>query len=379
MAERPAPLILVVDPSRAAAEAPFGSYTAVAATGQRLLAGELAERMAAQGAAVLSLQPERPPDGGDFHWGRWFTAAARAALDQATGPVDAIGYAGAGALALVDDATLDALLSAVPGEVVGNNRFSADAFVVAGNLEAALGALATSSTDNAAVRALEAAGFAARTLGRAPWSRFDVDTPLDLALLRVATTLAGVRRPAEAVTRFLAMAQLPGGRSLEVPQLDALGAVLRDRGAELVVAGRLPSTTLGFLEAETACRTRALIEERGMRSAGATGRPRTILGALLERSSPAELVAELASLGDAVVLDTRVLMAAVGGSADAAAWPPEEDRFASDFADHARVQTPWLAELAAAAASASVPFMLGGHALISDGLRIVVGAAWRGR
>lgn len=379
MAERPAPLVLVVDPSRAAADAHFGSYVAVAATGQRLLAGELAARLAAQGAAVVRLLPERAPDGGAFHWGRWFVAAARAALDAAPGPVDAIGYAGAGALALVDDGALETLLSPVAGEVVGNNRFSADAFVAAGDLDAALDALAASGTDNAAVRALEAAGFRSRTLGGAPWSRFDVDTPLDLALLRVAGTLPTVRRPAEAVSRFLAMAQLPGGRSLEVPHLDALGAVLRDRAAELVVAGRLPSTTLGFLEAETACRTRALIEERGMRSARETGHPRSILGALLGRSSPTELVAELARLGDAVVLDTRVLMAAIGGSADASAWPPEEDRFASDFSDHARVQTPWLAELAAAAAAASVPFVLGGHALISDGLRIVVGAAWRGR
>ncbi len=379
MAERPAPLVLVVDPSRAAADAPFGSYAAVTATGQRLLAGELAERLGAQGAAVIPLLPERAPDGGAFHWGHWFAEAAHAALGPAAGPVDAIGYAGAGALALVDDAALETLLSPVAGEVVGNNRFSADAFVVAGDLDRALDALAACATDNGALRALEAAGFGARSLGRVPWSRFDVDIPLDLALLRVATTLPDIRRPAEAVTRFLAMAQLPGGRGLEVPHLDAVGAVLRDRGAELVVAGRLPSTTLGFLEAETACRTRALIEERGMRSARGTGRPRSVLAALLARSSPAELVAELAALGDAVVLDTRVLMATIGGSADASTWPPEEDRFASDFGDDGRVGTPWLAELTRAAREASVPFVLGGHTLISDGMRILVGAAWRGR
>jgi hypothetical protein len=90
-------------------------------------------------------------------------------------------------------------------------------------------------------------------------------------------------------------------------------------------------------------------------------------------------VRELTRLGDAVVLDTRVVMAALAGSADATAWPPEEERFASDFFDHARIGTPWLAELTAAAAAASVPVLLGGHALVSDGMHILVGAAWAGR
>ena len=377
MPERPAPLVLVVDPSQAAADAPFGSYGAVAATGQRLLAGELAERLGAQGAAVAPLRPITPPPGATFHWGRWFAAAARAAI--ASGTLDAIGYAGAGSLALVADAALDDLLSPVAGEVVANNRWSADAFVIAGDLPLALAALEACPTDNAAVRALDLAGFTVRDQSSAPWSRFDVDTPLDLALLRVATALPEGRRPAEAVARFLAMAQLPGGRGLVVPRLEELGAVIRDRSAELVVAGRLPAATLAFLETETACRVRAFVEERGMRSARDTGRPRSLLAALMARSSPADLVAELTALGDAVVLDSRVVMAAIGGSADASAWPPEEERFASDFGDAGPVQTAWLRELTTAAAAASVPVLLGGHALVSDGMRIVVGAAWAGR
>jgi hypothetical protein len=176
------------------------------------------------------------------------------------------------------------------------------------------------------------------------------------------------------------MARLPGDRALEVPHLDRIGEVMRDRSGELVVAGRVPVTTWQALEIETACRVRCFVEERGMRSARGSGQsPRSLLAVLMARSSPAELVAELARLGDAVVLDTRVLMAAVAGSADAADWPPEEERFASDFGDFARVETPWLRELTDAAATASVPFLLGGHALVSDGLRLIVAAAWQGR
>jgi hypothetical protein len=182
------------------------------------------------------------------------------------------------------------------------------------------------------------------------------------------------------VRGYLEMARLPGGRALEVPHLDAVAAVIRERRAELVVAGRLAGATFAELETEAACRVRALVEERGMRSARLGPRPpRSVLAALLERSSPAELIGELAGMGDAVVLDTRVLMAAIGASSDASAWPPEEERLASDFGDWGRVATPWLRELTRAAVEAPVPVLLGGHALVSDGLRLILRAAWQGR
>ena len=376
MPERPAPLVFVTTPPGGQA---FGTQAAIAADGQRLLATELSHRLGRLGAAVVPLPFEMPSTGQAFRWGRWFTDAARRALDGG-GHADAIGYVGGGALALLGDDGLDALLSPIPGEVVANNRFSADAFVVAGDLDRGLVALEACETDNAAPRRLNDAGFAWRDLGTTPWSRFDVDTTLDLALLRLASRLEGTRSLDGSVRGYLEMARLPGGGALTVPHLERLGEVIRDRGAELVVAGRVPAGTAQVLETDTACRVRALVEERGMRSARDPGsHPRSILAALMARSSPAALVKELERLGDAVVLDTRVLMAAVAGSSDASAWPPEEERFASDFGDHARLTTPWLRELTEAAAGASVPFLFGGHALVSDGLRIIVAAAWQGR
>lgn len=378
MPERPAPLVLVTTPPGGQ---PFGSHAAIAADGQRLLAADLSRRLGRLGAAVAPLASVAPPDGTPFHWGRWFVDAVRRAMDDAPGSVDAIGYAGGSSLSLLADEALDDLLSPVPGEVVANNRFSADAFVVAGDLARACDFLEGCSSDNAAVRALEEGGWTARDLAAAPWSRFDVDTTLDLALLRLATRLPGMRRLDPGVRSYLEMATLPGGGALEVPHLGRIGEVMRDRSAELVVAGRVPASTWQELETETACRVRCFVEERGMRSArGAdAARPRSILAALMRRSSPGDLIAELAALGDAVVLDTRVLMAAVGASADAVAWPPEEERFASDFIDAGRVRTPWLRELTEAAASSSVPFLFGGHALVSDGLRLIVAAVWQGR
>lgn len=396
--QRPAPLVLV--PSPADPREPFGSYGAVAETARQLLAAEMTGRLARAGAAV---QPLPPPPAADaetaFHWGRWYAAAAGDALAAARNAdrrVDAIGYVGAGALALAPDDAVDELLSPVPGEVVANNRFSTDAFVVAAappegvpapdgttrqgpDLGRALDRLDACPTDNTATRCLESAGFRSRDLSGHSWTRFDVDTPLDVALLRLAGQLPDVPwRPSSSLASFLEMARLPGDRDLSVPGLQAIGAVMRDRTAQLVVAGRVPSAVLAALEVDTACRVRAFVEERGMRAAR-DHRPRSLLARWVEERGPAGLVAELAALGDAVILDTRVLMAALAGSADATAWPAPEERFAADFGDPGPIRTAWLAELVEATRDVSVPFLLGGHALISDGLRLLVAAAWAGR
>ena len=191
MPERPAPLVLVTTPPDGQA---FGSHAAVAADGQRLLAAELSARLGRLGAAVAPLPSVSPPAGAPFDWGAWFVQAARRALADAPGGVDAIGYASGAALSLLADSDLEDLLSPISGEVVANNRFSADAFVVAGDLDLALGTLEDCENDNVAPRRLNDAGFAWRDLGGAPWARFDVDTTLDLALLRLATRLSGIRR-----------------------------------------------------------------------------------------------------------------------------------------------------------------------------------------
>jgi len=359
----------------AADEAPFGSYAAVLATGRHLLAAELSQRLTRQGAAVQLIPPA---EAGPFHWGSWYTAAARAALDEAGDRIDALGWVGAGALALLADEALDALVSPIAGEVVTNNRFSSDAFVVAGDLSAALGVLAGLGADNGAPRALEAADFTVRDLSGAPWTRFDIDTPLDLALLRLATRLPGTRSLDPAISAFLEGAQLPGGQPLMISRVDEVLAVLRNRNAELVVAGRVPSSSFAYLEEQAACRVRLFVEERGMRAAAAN-RPRSLLADWVTERGATSIVDRLMELGNAVILDTRVVMAALVGSADPAVWPAPEERFASDFADPAPVTSTWLRELTTAAASASVPFVLGGHTLVSDGLRILTDAAWLGQ
>ena len=107
MAERPAPLVLV--PSRRTGERPFGTLR----RGGWRPGGACSPRSsragsARPGAAVAAAAPGAGPSGeplplgtlvrGAAPSGRWSARRARG------GPVDAIGYAGAGSLALLDDA-----------------------------------------------------------------------------------------------------------------------------------------------------------------------------------------------------------------------------------------------------------------------------------
>ena len=278
---------------------------------------------------------------------------------------------GSGALVLAQPADYRAFVAAAASELPGalaNNRYSADAVAIAG--AAVLRDLPDLPADNALPRWLEeVAGYPVHDLRRRYRLGFDLDSPADIVI-------AGGALPAAA-----SRSQLPA-------QLAALRIVFADRRTELTVAGRTSSSTLAALERHAACRVRALVEERGLRAASrlaqggirtstASGAlasadrpPASTLGLLLDRDGPRELGHLLARLGDAAVVDTRVLLAHRLG-ADEAAWPPPEDRFASDLLLPDRIADPWLRALTAAAVASSIPILLGGHTLVGPGLRLL--------
>jgi hypothetical protein len=246
---------------------------------------------------------------------------------------------------------------------LANNRYSADIVAIA--CARTLREVPDLPSDNALPRWLEeVAGYAVTDLRRQWRLGIDLDSPIDLLLVD-RTNYPGLD-PARA--RFAAVARV--------------GA---DRRAEIVVAGRSSAATLGWLERTIPARVRALIEERGLRAASplASGGqdasdsrrpPRSVLGALIDRDGPDALAARLAELGDAAIVDTRVLLAHRLG-ADERSWPREEDRFASDLLLPDRIEDPWLRSLTASAADAAIPIILGGHSVVGPGLRLVFRAA----
>ena len=266
---------------------------------------------------------------------------------------------GSGALPLATRADLRELVAAARAHeprALTNNMYSADVVAIA-RARSVLSGLPDLATDNMLPRWLQDdAGIlvadrrARRRLG------VDIDGPLDLVLL-------GGRW-----TDHLAAADTERVRSA----FAAVRAVADDPRAELLIAGRVPATNLGWLERETASRTRALVEERGLRTRLPGQRPAaSVLGALLERDGPGSLGAHVARLADAAIIDSRVLMAHRCG-ADERGWPLAEDRFASDLLLADRVTDPWSRALTVAAAAAPIPILLGGHTLVGPGLPLAL-------
>jgi hypothetical protein len=289
-------------------------------------------------------------------------AAAPAVADAGRGLV----VLGSGSIPLATVADARAFVEvAASGErrALANNRYSAD--VIAIGTPAALASLPDLRADNALPRWLaEVADVEVDDLRRRSRLSVDLDSPLDVLLV---------------------------DPSWQSPDLDlgvlrdsltAVRAVAGNRRAELVVAGRTSATTLRWLEQSTRSRTRALIEERGLRASSpdATGGPdrpiprppRSVLGLLLDDRAPGAFGSILAELGDAAIVDTRVLLAHRLG-ADESGWPGPEDRFASDLLLPDRIRDPWLRALTTAAVAAPIPILLGGHSLVGPGVRLALG------
>ena len=265
-------------------------------------------------------------------------------------------------------AFLEAASADTPG-VLANVRYSADAIAIS-NAFTILRDVPDLPSDNALPRWLEEViGSAVRDLRARRRLAMDVDSPLDLLLLD------GVR----------GAPVLPLPTDLEAApvreRLASLRALATDPSGELLVSGRMSAADLRWLERSTRSRTRALVEERGLRTATAgpmLGRPnrrppRAVLGELLDRDGVDAFGRIVASLADGALIDSRVLLAHRLG-ADERRWPPAEDRFASDLLQPDRVRDPWLRDLTAAAAGAAVPILLGGHGLVGPGARLALGS-----
>ncbi len=284
---------------------------------------------------------------------------------------DGLVVLGAGSIPLATAADRRALVEAAAADAPGalvNHRYSADVLAIALAQTALRDMPPDLRSDNALPRWLaEVAGVPVRDLRARRRLAMDVDSPLDLLLLEGARGAPDLPLPGDPETGPVR------GR------LARLRALAGDAGAELLVAGRTSTADLRWAERHTRSRTRALVEERGLRTASvgaAVGRPnrrpaRSVIGMLLDAEGPGGLGRIVAGLADGALIDSRVLMAHRSG-ADERGWPADEDRFASDLLLPDRIADPWLRELTAAAAGASIPILLGGHSLVGPGLRFAL-------
>jgi len=243
--------------------------------------------------------------------------------------------------------------------VIANNFYSTDfaAWTPARALERA----SLPDTDNELAWVLHFdAGLPVQTLPRSAATQLDVDTPTDLMTLSLHPNCGPHTR------------QYLEGLNLDTNSLEQVLDALMDREAEVFVAGRVSAAAAAYLQAEALCRKRILVEERSMRASGRQerGEVRSLLGALVADRGPWGFFDTLSQMGQALILDSRVILA------HRRSWPPAADRFYSDLRQPEQIEDPFLQEFTTAALEAPMPIVLGGHSLVSGGLWALVDAAW---
>jgi CTP:molybdopterin cytidylyltransferase MocA len=336
-----------------------GELTRLLAQARAIASDDLVARFRAVGADDVEIVGG-PPDSRSF--GERLRAVA------ATLPAgDGLVVLGSGSIPLASEDHLTRLLEVARSggrQALTNNRFSSD--VVAIGDASTLAALPDLASDNGLPRWLEfEAGMSVDELPDGDRLGLDLDSPADLELVR---RHADCPKPlVELATEAAPRLERFGGA------LDGLTALARNPRAELLVAGRLSAAGLRRLEEAAACRIRALVEERGLRTASPGQRPAaSALGMLLDRDGAAAIGTVVARLADGAVIDSRVQLAHRLG-ADEAAWPSPEDRYASDLLFADRVRDPWLQQLTLHAWSHEAPIALGGHTLVGPGLGLALG------
>lgn len=335
-----------------------GELTRLLARARALVAEDLAPRFEAAGAHDVRIVRGRPD-------GVPFGPRLRALVEELPAGAGLV-VLGSGSIPLAHDGELRTLVStAASGEAraATNSFFSAD--VVALGDASVLAAVPDLATDNALPRWLEAAGVAIEVVRDGRRLDLDLDSPLDLELLRRSQGC-----PAPLAELAGSSGDLLAGAA---EAFDRLAALARDPRGELLVAGRVSGRALVELEERTQCRIRALVEERGLRTAVPGQRPpASALGLLLDHEGPGAVGSIVEHLADGALVDTRVLLAHRGG-ADEAGWPAPEDRYASDLLLPDRIGDAWLRELTEAAWSHPAPIALGGHSLVGPGLAPALG------
>jgi CTP:molybdopterin cytidylyltransferase MocA len=270
-------------------------------------------------------------------------------------------YLGGGSAPLMNGATLRAIADSIRHDdrvIVTNNIFSSDwaAFAPA---DVAVKHAAQLSSDNSLGWVLSRHGrLTAHEWPRSAVTQFDLDTPTDLIIAGLRTDI-GPRLRAHIATLGWDDAHVRFARQ-----------TLMSPAKQVIIAGRVPQSTLAQLESRTLCWVRMFSEERGMRASGrlASGLVRSLLADYLALVGLERFFIEMGELADAMFLDSRVIMAARRRGV----WPSPADRFLSDLRRPNDIADLFLHDFTAAALAAPLPVVLGGHSLVSGGLLALI-------
>jgi hypothetical protein len=250
---------------------------------------------------------------------------------------------------------VEAVLSS-PELLLVNNFYSTDFAAIGGAIHRH--ALSRCRKDNQIgwVMAREA-GARTCVLPSSLATRFDIDTPADLTILKTCT----VKGPHLSA----ALARLP----IDVSPVSRVAEVLVRRDGEAVVMGRIPPEAAAFFDRETACHLRVYIEERGMETREKKGDIWSLAGSCIEGLGIRRFFQTISAHASAAIIDSRVLFGHLG------LWPSRPDRFFSDLFRPEAIEDPVVREFTREALGSPIPCILGGHTVVSGGLYALVDSA----
>ena len=291
---------------------------------------------------------------GSFHFGEHLSGLIMAHQLQT------VWYFGSASAPLINETMLEEiqrLIDRPEPTLITNNIHSSD-WIVFNQAMGILPILQKADRDNSLAWELrETLGYRTHILStRYPELKLDLDTPTDFALIG--------QHPYCPSHLFQVIQNYPDLQKIPIqPVLD----VLRREGSHILVTGRVAPSAWQTLSSATRCWIRVLAEERGMIANGRVkrGQVQSILGVLLAEQGSQKFVQTLAQMADAIIMDSRVLMAHQGE------LPSSSERFASDLGNLVAVESPWLRDLTQALHSAQIPILLGGHSLVAGGLDIL--------
>jgi hypothetical protein len=244
--------------------------------------------------------------------------------------------------------------SRIPSHIALTNNLHSSDWIGISNTADALPIIRRAERDNSLAWMLQKDWtYDVRVLsGMYPASSMDLDTPSDLAI---------VRHHALCSPRLTEILRDPLLDRIPVERI--ISSIARDE-SQVALIGRVSPLAWQALNKATQSWIRVFSEERGMVASErlTRGDVRSLLNRLFELLGPEAFFEELAQLVDAAIIDSRVLMAASGH------YPGSADRFASDLYLTDEIEDGWLRNFTAAAASAPIPVLLGGHSVVAGGL-----------
>ena len=301
------------------------------------------------GAQVIAIGDVR-----EFHFGKILKRIIRKY------DLESVVYFGSGSGTLLSTAQLADIVSfaqRVEAAALFNNFYSCD-FAVFTDTSSLL-RLPLPERDNGVGFVLADSGVNCHSLPRSLESQFDLDTPIDLLLLKEAG------RGGPQLREFLAR------QSFSHPSLQQVTEFLIDRTALVYLVGRVSPVTWQAFEQQVACRTAGIIEGRGMKAYADRQPP--VLSNLFREGGFGAFFNALENSADAAVIDSRPFLAING------ALPSPHERFSSDLYRVSELADPVWIEFTQRALDCSIPILLGGHSLVSGGLYLLSEICWKER